>query len=238
MDAPRGYVISCEHAGNWVPPRFAGLFDKRPGLLHCHRGYDIGALRFARQLAAQLGTTCIEQSMTRLLVDCNRSSDSPSLFSEVSVNLPDEDKHALLQIYGAHRMRVRQAVQRTLIDVGYVRHIAVHSFTPRLDGVLRDADVGLLYDPARVEEERLCRSWQACLSSRMPSLRVRHNYPYLGTDDGLVVSFREQFSAGEAYVGIELELNQRLLERYQGRPELVRRVGEALLCAERQPSAA
>lgn len=88
--------------------------------------------------------------------------------------------------------------------------LSVHSFTPVLDGRRRNADVGLLYDPASGAEARFCRGWQARLAASARGWRVRRNYPYRGTADGLVVALRREF-AGQPYLGIELELNQACL---------------------------
>jgi predicted N-formylglutamate amidohydrolase len=91
-----------------------------------------------------------------------------------------------------------------------VIHLSSHSFTPELDGIVRAADVGLLYDPARAGEAALCREWRTYLKAREPSLRVRRNYPYTGKSDGFAAYLRRRFAADE-YIGIELEINQRLL---------------------------
>jgi predicted N-formylglutamate amidohydrolase len=90
-----------------------------------------------------------------------------------------------------------------------VVHVAAHTFTPELDGVVRTADVGLLYDPARRGEHRLAAAWKAALSVAAPQLRVRRNYPYAGKGDGLTRELRLRFPAAR-YVGIELEVNQAL----------------------------
>jgi len=95
-----------------------------------------------------------------------------------------------------------------------VIHIASHSFTPELDGVVRRADVGLLYDPGRRAEVHLSTRWQASLAALHPELRVRRNYPYAGKGDGLTSHLRKQFGDSE-YVGIELEINQRIVAAAQ-----------------------
>ena len=87
-------------------------------------------------------------------------------------------------------------------------HVASHSFTPELDGAVRNADIGLLYDPARAGEVELCRRWQAQIRALEPSLKVRRNYPYTGKSDGFTAYLRRRFPA-EAYIGIELEINQK-----------------------------
>jgi predicted N-formylglutamate amidohydrolase len=90
-----------------------------------------------------------------------------------------------------------------------VLHLAVHSFVPRLHGVTRAADVGLLYDPRHSDERALCTRWQAELRGRVPRLRVRRNYPYRGDADGLTTQLRRRL--GARYRGVELEVNQALL---------------------------
>jgi len=91
-----------------------------------------------------------------------------------------------------------------------VIHISSHSFTPEFNGRVRNADVGLLYDPRRRREAALCTRWQAVLAAIAPELRVRRNYPYAGKGDGLASYLRRRFPRG-AYIGIELEINQRIV---------------------------
>jgi predicted N-formylglutamate amidohydrolase len=43
-------ILSCEHGGNRLPPRFQRLFS--PRFLATHRGHDPGALAVARDFAA------------------------------------------------------------------------------------------------------------------------------------------------------------------------------------------
>jgi len=76
-----------------------------------------------------------------------------------------------------------------------------------LDGKARRADVGLLYHPGRLGEAELCAHWKAALAAFAPGLRVRRNYPYAGKGDGLTSHLRLRFPSN-AYVGIELEINQ------------------------------
>jgi predicted N-formylglutamate amidohydrolase len=98
------------------------------------------------------------------------------------------------------------------VDHGLVIHLSSHSFTPELDGKVRDADIGLLYDPARPGEADLCERWKTSLEVCAPDLTVRRNYPYAGKGDGLTTWFRRRLPPG-AYVGIELEVNQKHVVR-------------------------
>ena len=88
--------------------------------------------------------------------------------------------------------------------------MAVHSFTPELDGVVRNADIGLLYDSRRKHESELCRRWTASLHNLDPTLRVRFNYPYSGASDGLSTWLRKRHPQTR-YLGVELEINQALV---------------------------
>jgi len=101
------------------------------------------------------------------------------------------------------------AHHRDAIAAGHrVIHVSSHSFTPVLDGVVRDADVGLLYDPARKAEAAFVLRWKTALESHAPDWRIRRNYPYTGTNDGLTTYLRTRFP-DHLYAGIELEINQK-----------------------------
>jgi len=63
---------------------------------------------------------------------------------------------------------------------GRVIHVSCHSFTPELNGQVRNTDIGLLYHPARTKEVALCKRWKASLKACAPELKVRRNYPYAG----------------------------------------------------------
>lgn len=202
-------LVTCEHGGNRIPARYRHLFKGREALLETHRGYDAGALLMARELAAAFEAPLLMSTVSRLLVDLNRSPGHPRLFSEATRGAPAEMRREILaRHYLPYRGQVESHVARAIAKGRRVVHIASHSFTPVLDGEVRDADIGLLYDPQRPGELALCLAWQAALKRAAPGLRVRRNYPYRGTSDGLTVHLRRRF-AKQAYAGIELEINQR-----------------------------
>jgi len=180
-------------------------------LLDSHRGYDAGALLMAEELAMTFGAALVTSTISRLLVDLNRSIGHPRLFSTTTRRLsPPVREEILAQYYRPYREQVERLVTRAVSDGQRVIHISSHSFTPELNGKVRNADVGLLYDPARRGEAELCAHWRATLAELAPSLRVRRNYPYAGKGDGLTAFLRRRF-APAAYVGIELEVNQEIV---------------------------
>ena len=202
-------VITCEHGGNRIPSPYRSLFAGQETLLASHRGFDAGALELARDLADALAAPLVASTVCRLLVDLNRSVGNPVIHSEVIRHLPAEQRAAILaRFYQPYRSEAESVVRQAIAARGRVLHLSSHSFTPVLDGRQRRADVGLLYDPRRPGEVARCAHWKAALAHLAPHLQVRRNYPYAGKGDGLTAWFRRRLPA-EAYVGIELEVNQK-----------------------------
>lgn len=211
-ETSRAIVITCEHGGHRVPAEYRALFRGHRRALQSHRGWDPGALELARTLAGALDAPLIATTVSRLLIEPNRSPGHPQLFSEFSRRLPREEKVRLrARYYDPHRGAVEAVVRSAIRTHGRVVHIGVHTFTPVLNGRRRNADVGLLYDPARDSEAWFCEQWLAVLALTSPALRVRLNYPYRGSSDGLTTTLRQRFPA-RRYLGIELEVSQALVK--------------------------
>lgn len=207
MPATDALLITCEHGGNRIPPRYRPLFADFEAMLGSHRGYDPGALALARDLSKALGAPLFLATTSRLLIDLNRSPGHPALYSEATRPAPATVRRAIFEThYLPYRARIEAHVAAEVAAGRRVIHIASHSFTPVLDGEVRNADIGLLYDPARPGEADLCRRWQAGLRRTAPDWRVRRNYPYTGRSDGLTAYLRKRFPPA-AYVGVELEIN-------------------------------
>lgn len=205
------FLITCEHGGHRIPASYRSLFSGASQLLQSHRGYDRGALLMARDLALDFDAPLVSSTISRLLVDLNRSLGHPRLFGAPIRNEPAPSRARIIErYYSPYRSRVEQLVNQSQALGLHVIHISSHSFTPELDGKRRSADVGLLYDPGRDGEAALCSHWKAALAAADPGLRVRRNYPYAGKGDGLTRHLRRRFPS-EAYVGIELEINQAIV---------------------------
>ena len=215
-----------------MPRILAPLFFDAAEALASHRGWDPGALNVARTMAARLPALLEYATLSRLVVDLNRSPRHPRVFSEFTRVL-DADRRArlLLHYHTPYRSKVDAWVAERVTRGREVVHVGVHSFTPVLDGVVRHADVALLYDPARDAERDLAARWIAGLERALPELAVRRNQPYRGTSDGLTTWLRRH---GPTYRGIELEINQRFLDGRKAFPtRLVTAVIDALRSALR-----
>ncbi len=201
-------LLTCEHGGNRIPPAYAHLFRGADAVLASHRGWDPGALRLARLLARELERPLLSVTWSRLFVEANRSSSNPRIWSRFTKSLPKEERARILERWWRpHRKDVERAVATEIARGRRVVHVAVHSFTPKLGGEVRNADIGLLYDSRRKGEATLCRRWAASLRRLDPGLRVRFNYPYSGAADGLTTALRRRHPQSR-YLGIELEINQ------------------------------
>jgi predicted N-formylglutamate amidohydrolase len=205
------FLITCEHGGNRIPAPYRALFRGRRALLDSHRGYDPGALVMARALAKAFRAPLVISTVSRLVIDLNRSIGHPRLFSAATRAAPEKQRARIVaQHYLPYRSQVERLVRTSVARGERVIHISSHSFTAKLDGKVRRADVGLLYHPGRYGEAQLCERWKASLKALAPRLRVRRNYPYAGKGDGLTAHLRRRFPC-EAYVGIELEINQSIV---------------------------
>ena len=206
-------VITCEHGGNRIPEPYREQFRTHRALLNTHRGFDPGALIMAKALATRFAAPLVASTVSRLLVDLNRSIGHPCLYFEAIRNEPTKVRQLILKhYYQPYRAHAERLVRQAIVDHGHVIHLSSHSFTPELYGKVRVADIGLLYDPARPGETDLCERWKAALQVCAPDLSIRRNYPYAGKGDGLTAWFRQRFSPS-AYVGIELEVNQKHIIR-------------------------
>ena len=206
-------VITCEHGDREVPRAYAALFSGRDSLLATHRGWDAGALELGRELAAAFGAPLYAATTTRLLVDLNRSIGHRQLFSEITRPLsPARRLEIVDRHYRPHRLAIESEIARRIASGRRVIHVASHSFTPTLDGTPRQADVAWLYDPRRHGEVVFAQAWLRALAKLAPELRLRRNYPYQGRADGLTASLRKHHPDA-AYVGIELEVNQRFVNQ-------------------------
>jgi predicted N-formylglutamate amidohydrolase len=174
-------LISCEHASNRVPSRFAPVFVGKETVLSSHRAYDPGAAGLARRLAKNLKSSVYLGSISRLLIDLNRSpSNRKSLFSSYTRKLGQPDRELLLRKYYPYRATVEMAVAGIIAAGKPVLHLSIHSFSPIKNGRVRRADIGLLYDPARPCEKGACAFLAEFLQEKAGSLRVRKNYPIRG----------------------------------------------------------
>lgn len=204
-------ILSCEHGGNEIPQAYSRLFKGHEKVLNSHRGYDPGTLDLFHYLKS-LAVFSRSNTISRLLIEYNRSMHHPQLFSEFSAGLNAEDKKLLFDTYYIpYRSEIESAIRQFIGGDQKVLHISLHSFTPDFNGERRNNDIGLLYDSSRLPEKEFSAQFKSRLLEEDPGLHIRANYPYLGKADGFTTYLRKCFQKN--YLGIELELNQALLQK-------------------------
>ena len=217
-------ILTCEHASNKLPVALKKAVPAQ--VLKTHRAYDIGAIQVFRKLVKFAKPEFYsEGKFSRLFIDLNRTITNKSAFSDY---LRDnaKAKAQATAYWTEYRTAIEKFVESAIRPFGKLRdlkigepvepikkrpasviHLGIHSFTPKLNGKVRNTDIGILYDPARPQERAYANVIKAEIKRLYPTMKVRFNYPYKGTTDGLTTTLRKKF--GPRYVGIEIEINQK-----------------------------
>ena len=206
---PRGrarVLVVCDHASRRIPAALEGLGLDELALAR-HIASDIGAGEVARSLARRLDAPAVLAGYSRLVVDCNRGPDDPTLILAVSDgefipgnhSLSDEDKaERLRQFYHPYH----DAIGRRLASFerrGVVpAFIAIHSFTPVFEKLQRPWQVGILWDTDPRIPVPLIRSLRA------QGIVVGDNEPYSGKAPADHTVDHHAEAGGLPHVSIEL----------------------------------
>lgn len=223
-------MLTCEHASAALPRAYAGLGVPR-AQRYDHIGWDIGARAVQREVARRLGVPAVASRWSRLLIDCNRDLTDESLIVRVSDGVHVPGNARVSRTERARRIALAHAPYHAAVDRMVAREkrrrpdaavqiLALHTFTPVMAGVVRDFDIGVLFDAYPELAHRLGRAL-----ARL-GWRVRYNEPYSGLA-GLIYSARRHGEAHDvAYV--ELEINNALLRSKAGVARVGRDVARAL----------
>lgn len=229
-------VVTVEHASHAVPAASRGV-GVPAARLRSHQGWDPGARLVGRAVARAFAAPLFLGRWSRLFVDLNRSATHPRVVPRTAHGEPVPGNAALSaaqrrarieRFWRPWRSAVESAVAARIATAGSVLHLSVHSFVDVLDGEVRDADFGLLYDPRRARERAFATRLHHALVAR--GYRVRRNYPYAGTDDGFTTHLRRRHG-DRAYAGLEIEMNQGAVRRVAGARRYAADLVQALTAA-------
>lgn len=184
-DARKGVVLLCDHATNHVPADYQHL-GLPPERFEEHIAYDIGAEAVTRKICEMMGVAAVLGPVSRLLIDCNRELDHPTLVPPASDGIDIPANKELTEKAIAARVdayyKPFHAAAETLInshlDAGLEPVVmAVHSFTPTMNGEDRPWHVGFLWN----DDPRLAQAMIGLLE-RETDLVIGDNEPYSGKD--------------------------------------------------------
>ncbi len=188
-----------------------------------HIGWDLGAEVVTDELSACLLSPAILSSVSRLVVDCNRSIGDHDLIPESSHGVAIPANQNLDEAERRRRVcdyydSFHDEVDRMLAVSAAARLLSIHSFTPHYDD--RDFDIGVLFDDHEAHAEQLADGL------RRNGFSVRMNQPYSGLD-GLIFSAQSHGRRfGREY--LELEINNALLVDESSARTMAKRIAGAV----------
>jgi predicted N-formylglutamate amidohydrolase len=200
-------VILCDHASNRIPEAYQS-FGFAEEALQTHIAWDPGALAVARLLSAKLDAPLFWPDASRLIVDCNRAADAPSLIVTESEGRPvpanrglDEEERSrrLANIHAPYHAAIDTCLARRVADGRATALIAIHSYTPVYFGKARPWQIGILFDDNRRLADLLIRELRTD-----PALNVGINQPYSPADGVYYTLSRHAGPRGLPAVMIEI----------------------------------
>jgi len=206
------FVLIGDHAGCSVPTRLSGL-GLGPEELRRHIGWDIGVAQLGERLAVELDAVFIGQRFSRLVIDCNRDPARLDAIAEISdgtvipanLNLSAAERRVRVgEVFEPYHDRVAEELASRAANGLPAVLVALHSFTPALNGLERPWLYGVLH----LEHSAFASSVLTQLRSVLGPRLVGDNEPYAmdGTDYSVP---RHAMRTDLQYV--ELEVRQDLL---------------------------
>jgi predicted N-formylglutamate amidohydrolase len=199
-------LLVCDHASRLFP-RSLGDLGLDPLARRCHLALDIGAEALTMRLAESLGVTAVLAGYSRLVVDCNRDLLDPGAFLEFGDGIvvhgnrhlsPAQKTARADAIYWPYHRAIDAEIKRLTGGLRSPGVIAIHSFTPVLDGVSRPWEFGVLWDADRRVSDILIRELTAA------GFVVGDNEPYSGRAPQDFTIDNHAEAAGLPHVGIEV----------------------------------
>ena len=234
-------LLVCDHASRALPPAY-GTLGLDEAELWRHIAWDIGAADVTRRLAQLLDAPAVLSGYSRLLVDCNRAGDDPTLVCRVSDGTVVPGNRSFDAAELARRMALAHAPYHAAVEAAMARLraraaapalINIHSFTPVMKGVERPWHIGVLWD----QDGRIAVPLMQVLREDT-DLVVGDNEPYSGRSNVGYTCRRHAEAAG--LPNVLIELRQDLIDTRHGAEAWAGRLAAALrrVLAEAAPFAA
>ncbi len=215
---PRGaIVVACDHASAAVPAELANLgLDAKQ--LERHIAWDIGAGELTLALARRLGARAVLARWSRLVIDCNRALEDPTCIAAASdgvkipgnANLTPRARAVRADRYWRpYHAAIDAALAECGSRVAAPVLLAVHSFTPHMQGKARPWHAGVLWD----RDPRIAQPLIAALRA-LPGLVIGDNQPYSGRHSADYTIDTHAEARGLPHVSIEVR--QDLLSTAEG----------------------
>ena len=222
-------LLTCDHA-SWTVPESLGDLGLPVRELTSHIGWDPGAAEVTLLLAKRFDATAVLSGYSRLVVDCNRKPGSEHFIPRVSHGVrvpgnarlsPQEVAQRRDTLFSPYHEAIAKALSLIRERGATPIYLAVHSFTPRLNGFNRPWHFGVLWD----EDGRLARPLIAALRG-FPGIAAGDNEPYSARDH---FDFSQEFHASSAGIPSALvEIRSDLIREPAGVTRHAGLLGDAL----------
>lgn len=202
----RPLLLVCDHASREIPTCLGDL-GLDPIARRCHLAWDIGAGGLTRALAERLQVTAVFAGYSRLVMDCNRQLTDPSAYLEFgdgvaivgNAGISAAERAARAEaLYWPYHHAIDAEIERLTQAALMPAMIAIHSFTPVMDGVSRPWQMGVLWDTDnRISSVLISRLRQA-------GYDVGDNQPYSGrAPQDFTIDYHAE-GRGLPHVGLEV----------------------------------
>lgn len=205
------FLLTCDHASMALPSGY-GTLGLPEAELSRHIGWDIGAAKLTEQLSERLDACAVLSGYSRLLVDCNRAPDDPTLICELSDGAvvtgnrgigPEEVARRIALYHAPYHGEVAEQILRLQQRVAAPPVISIHSFTPSMRGRSRPWHAGILWN----KDPRLAVPLLEKLG-REPDIMVGDNEPYSGRSNVGYTMRRHGAEAGLPHVLLEIRQDE------------------------------
>ncbi len=132
------FLIVADHAGNAIP-RALGRLGVPEAECDRHIAWDVGVAAVSRLIADALDATLVQQSYSRLVIDCNRMPGSETSIPEISELTPIPGNTGLSEgrkaarvgeIFRPYHDRIEAELDRRRQAGRPAVLVAMHSFAP------------------------------------------------------------------------------------------------------------
>jgi len=226
------FLLLGDHAGRDIPSRLAKLGLAEPDLSR-HIAWDIGVAGLGRRLSAALDAPFIAQRYSRLVIDCNRDpSRADSIPAESDGSLipgnaaldPTDRAARVGEVFAPYHACIVEELDARAARGLPTWVVALHSFTPAMQGVARPWMFGVLH----LGDSAFSRAVLAALAAEPDAPAVGDNEPYRMD----LVDFTVPHHAiGRGLDYLELEVRQDLLADDAGQQAVAERLARVLPAA-------
>ena len=214
------HVLVCDHAGREIPALLGRLGVAEPDLER-HIAWDIGAGGLAAKLGAALDACLVRQVYSRLVIDCNRWPGVDDLVPPVSDGTPvpanagltaQDIQDRIDAIHSPYHARIAAVLDDRASRPRPATVVAVHSFTPAMNGASRPWHLGVLHGGDSPLSHRMLSMLMA-----QDGLVVGDNQPYALCATDYTVPRHAQ---GRGLDYLELEVRQDLIADEAGQARM------------------